>query len=688
MTTPTSDRRETKRAVLPRDLSEFLIELSIGVHRFAMYPADHPSLQPAVENVLEGLNELLQTRPVLSIGVTPSQLVIEGMATDERHPVLSDLARRLHDHQLAAVAFSRGTTLDEVRKLLETLSAESERGATPVGLLPEEEAPRWETIRLHPVGYDQLEMAGAGKGKRVPRSQQLWINLARSALEVGEEEDVAVEAGPAALARAIRERREAGYDRVIVGYLLQLADELNGAEGAAAEEIREKMAELLNEFDDPTLRRLLKLGGGYAQRKRFVSDLSHSGMAMDAVFKVLRAAAEVEGQAISTSLTRLLSKLAVHAEEGPRTTRAEAREALAENVDRLLSEWELKDPNPDAYTQVLDRMARAAPLLQSLDEKEEDPVAGAERLVQMALEVDAYGPILEKAVMDLLEAGEMAMILALLDRAPEGSEVAAELARKLTTPTQLKRMLAGEDVDVEGLDRLVERLGATAVAPLLEALAESQSRAVRRKIFDVLARVKAGVADAALRGLNDERWYVQRNMLALLQRLDDLPSGFSPLPYLQHDDPRVRREAVPLALRDPSTRERAIAAALADTDERIVRTALLEVQDSLPEGLVPVVAGRLLQSDTFPQLRSLATRTLRNSRSALALESLLEICSGGKTLFGKRKLAPKSPELLAALTALGEGWGDDPRAGWVFTLAAESRDLQIQSAVRGKARTS
>ena len=148
---------EKKHAALSRELSEFLIELSIAVHRYAMYPPGHPSLGPAVENVVGRLAEIFEKRRAVSIGVAHRQLVIEGVATDPRHPVLSDLARRLHNHQLGALSFAVGTNAREMEGMLALLAHESEREGTPIGLTPER-IPTWEHARVYPVGYEQLEM--------------------------------------------------------------------------------------------------------------------------------------------------------------------------------------------------------------------------------------------------------------------------------------------------------------------------------------------------------------------------------------------------------------------------------------------------------------------------------------------------------------------------------------------------
>ena len=676
---------ETRRTALSRELTEFLIELSIAVHRFAMYPPGHPSLQPAVENVVGRLFEIFQERPSVSIGVAQKQLVIEGVATDPRHPVLSDLARRLHGHQLGALSFAKGTNAREVQAMLEVLARASDRDGDPVGLWPAARIPTWEHARVYPVGYDQLEMKGdlGDEAQEMDRATQLWLGLAQSALASDEPVDPNAAPDAKALAQVIEShRRESAYDQVIVGYLLQLADELKSGEGGESEKVRRRVSTLVNELGDETLSRLVAMGGNEAQRERFLLDANQS-LAVESVIKVLRAAASASEQSISSSLTRLLSKLAVHAEQGTERMRAQADTALRDNVEELIAGWKLADPNPSQYTAVLDAMARSSPLFEARVEREE-PTTGPYRVVQMALEVEAWGPTVQTAVGDLLRMGQAANLIALLDSAEPDNRIAEQVRRHLTSPGQLKNVLAGADVDEDALKMLIDRMGAAAIPPLLDVLADSDSRSVRRKVFDRLVRMGPEVGERAVERLADGRWFVLRNMLALLQRLETLPPSFDPVPLLDHPDPRVRREGLPLALRKGSGRERVVAIALAEADERIVRMALIELQGDLPETLVPVVVNRVIRSERSPELRALGARALGNSRSALALETLLGLSTSGKSLLGKARLADKGPEVLVALRALARSWSSDPRAREILQLAARARDVEMRIAAEGR----
>ncbi len=680
---PPQESGREKAAALSRELSEFLLELSIGVHRYAMYPEKHPSLLPAGENIIGRLAELFRDRRTLSIGVARDQLVIDGVATDSSHPVLSDLARRLHGHQLGAMTFDKGTVAHEVEGLLKTLAQDPEREGDPLGLLPRDRIPDWAHVHIYPLGYDQLEMKDEGKDAEAEpeRATHLWLGLARAAVASDEPMDPDSSPDAETVARSIQTHKEdSAYDQVIVGYLLQLAEELKSGKGGEAESIRKRVSTLIQELDEDTLGRLVQMGGNEIQRRQFVLDANQS-LAVDSVMKILQAAAETSGQTISTSLTRLLSKLSVHAESGAKRVRNQADTALRDNVEELLKDWELADPNPDEYTLILDSMARATPVFRPFDEEEDMSGSGAHRLLQMSLEVDSWGPTVAKAVSDLVEGGEVSYLLEMVEGAPTGTKVATRIRDHLTSPSQLKHLLRGQDVKEETLRSVVDRMGELAIPTLLDALTESESRSVRRKVFDVLTGMGDAVGHAIMDRLDEPRWFVVRNLLALVQRLPDPPEGFRAAPFMNHKDARVRREAFPLAVREKGARERALATGLADPDERLLRMALLEVQDSVPETLVPVLVNRVVKSERQADLRAMGARALRNAGSTLARDALIDVASTGKSLLGRRKLAPSSPVVLAALRTLRAGWNQDPAAQELLKAAMKAKDPELREAV-------
>src|SRR5437588_559434 len=644
-----------ERATLSRDLADFLIELSIALHKHAMYPEGHPSLAPAAAGVTRRAGLLLEDRATLSLGVARQQLVIEGVATDPKHPVLAELAARLHRHHLGAVTFRRGVEAGEMARVLKTLAVDAERSGQPLGLGPPERLRAWACVQLHPLTYERLELVddGAPASERGARAAQLWVGLARAALTAQAGDGQSTPTEPAVIARAIDDHPRtdaAAYDQVIVGYLLQIADELKTAGSAEAVALRRRTSRLIRALKPETLRRLVDMGGDFTQRRKFVYD-STDGMAVDAVLEIVRAAADSSHQTISHSLVRMLSKLAAHAEGGAPEVRPQADAALRDQVRRLLDGWTLADPNPDAYGAALQRVAPPAPARAATGgEYATEP----DRIVAMALEVDTVNAHVLGAADRVAQEGRLGPLLDALAEVPESQGAASQVWARLATADVVRQLAMREPVDFKTLERLVPRVGLLAAAPLLDALAAAEARGVRRGLLAQLARMGPEIAPVVIPRLEDSRWYVTRNMLALLEDLSPLPPGFSAAAYLRHADARVRWQAVKVQVKLPAARDEALALGLQDHDPRTLRLALgLAVAlQSCPDSAVPVLAGRALDRSLPPDVRTLAVRALGYARTRAALEPLLRVASAGRTLFGRGKLPPKSSDLLAALAGL------------------------------------
>jgi hypothetical protein len=478
------------------------------------------------------------------------------------------------------------------------------------------------------------------------------------------------------VARAIQERNDVEYSQIVASHLGLLARELRVGHTREATRIRKRVASLIEELDEECLRRLLEAGGSIAWRKEFLVDAAHS-LSMDAVFRLLEAVAETSGQEISHSLLRMLSKLAAYSEGEKDEAGGQADPALRENVEELIRDWRLEDPNPESYTALLDRISHTSPALQSAPEPEQEPRA-AGRILDMAIEIDAYGPTVEESLAELLARGEGALILDRLASSAGGHRARSRIQEFVSTPDRLHQLLSGEDVHEPSLRKLVFTMGDTAIDPLLDVLSTSDSRAVRRKVFDVVAALGEPVSVKAVARLEDDRWYVVRNMLALLQRVGAIPRGFDPVRYTWYSDRRVRREALALAMNDGRLRDWAVAEALSDADERLVRMALVEVKDRVPETVVPMIVNRVVRAERSSELRALAAVALGGSRSPLAREALIEMASEGRSRFGRSSV---SREGIEAFRVLAETWSDHPGAQRLLDWARKSKDPALREAV-------
>ena len=696
---PTTTSQDS--ATLNRDLAEFLIEFSIALHKHAIYPEGHPLLASSEAGLAVRLAALLDERGTLSLGVARQQLVIEGVATDPANSLLRDLAQRLHRHHLGAVKFARGVTDHELADLLRTLAIEGARVETPLGLGPPEGLRRWEHIRLFALTFEHLELleedekekereeAELRDGNRF-RAAQLWVGLARAALASEHAGDDSAHtpatADPAAVAKAIDEhQREQAYDQVIVGYLLQIASEVQHGGGAETAALKRRVSRLVSSLSPATLRQLLHMGGDTAQRQRFILE-SVQGMAVDAVVELVQAAADTSGQTISHSLVRMLNKLAIHAENGPPTLRVGAENALRDNVKRLIEGWNLGDPNPDAYRYALDAMSRhsTAPFKLSGDGETEP-----ERIIEMSLELGVIGPPVERSVDMLATSGRLGEVVAMLDAGAGDEPTRAALWARITTPAVLKAALDAPTPDLPLLERLVQEVGIEAAELLLDGIEHAEERSARWRLLDLLSRLGPAIGESAVRRLEGAPWHVQRNLLVLLGRLPSLPPGFSPAVFAAHAEPRVRREAFKLQLRTPALREAAIMAGLGDADPRMVQLVLAAAADDCPLPAGPVLLSLLRGRTLDVEMRVLALRALAQLRLPNVLEELLRHVVGRRGPFGlgTQRLAPKSPTMLAALAGLATHWAAHKRAAGVLSMARASSDPDIRIAVKSRTPT-
>lgn len=688
MTHPTGGG-ETSTA-LSRELADFLIELSIGLHKNAIYPPGHPLLEGATSGISRRLEALLAQRASLSLGVARQQLVIEGVATDENNPVLRDLAARLHRHHLGAIKFTAGVTAAEVADALATMAVDIGRRARPLGLEGPEVLQRWEHVRLFPLTFEQLqlldedpdeapsEVTDQMRGDR-SRAAQLWIGLARAAIAAdstdaadGEPEST----DPVLVAKAIDEhKKDAAYDQVVVGYLLQIAEELKAKGGKDAAALQKRISRLVATLQPETLSRLLKMGGDGRQRRKFVLDATQ-GMAVDAIVELVQAAADTSGQNVSHSLVRMLSKLAVHADEGAPLGRAAADGALRDSVHKLITDWTLDDPNPDGYRKALEKMSHAAPIFQTGDDVYP---CEPDRLLKMGIEIEMLGDPVWRALGAMQNADDIGPLLNILDEAPPGW-MRDTLFRYTATPDTLHRQLERPDPDIGVIERLVAKMQLAAAPLLLDALEVADERRAAAYI-DMLVGLGPQVGSMVVGRLDGARASQQRLLLSIITKIGAAPPGFDLKVYARHSDASVRREALRSLIKDAMERDEAIATALGDPDERIVRMALGAAMLNCPPRAAKILLARADDTGLSADLRALGIRAASSDRSPSTLAFLMARTTGRRRFLRKHALAAATPEMLAALAGLVAHWSTDPAAQEILAVAAKSGDKDIRDAV-------
>lgn len=661
-------------ATLSRDLADFLVEFSIVLHKRSLYPPGHPYLQWSAVRFADRLERLLGTRESVTLGVARDRLVVGSATTDPANALLRDLAQRLHRHRLAAVEFLKGAPLGEIEALLTALSGDAERGEGPIGRRLEAAA-AWEHVRLRATEYASLSLHQAEPQGDAKPARDLWLELARSAL-TDHPEGEAPDADPLIVADSAKsDTSGTAYDAVVLDYLSRIAEEQSGRAGAGEDRLRRRVSHLLKALEPETIQRLLEAGADHAQRQQHLLDASQA-VAVDAVVSVLEGAASTSHHTVSHFLLRLLHTQARHV-EGRADAAQDADPALARNVARLISDWRLDDPNPGSYTAILEAMVRELPTPgPGQSETRCDP----ELVVRAGVEVGSAGAAVRAAAEALAGARQLARLAEILDASESG--VARQIWAYVATPDRLRAELDASVPDAGVITMLTKHLGAESADPLLDALGRASNRSSRASIMKHLLLLGPDGAAAAVARLPDAPWYLQRNILLLIGQWRAWPDGFAPHAYATGSDARVRREAIKLMIASSEHRAEGVMTGLRDPDDGIVALALSAGADACPAEALPLVERIATSPGRDSAVRVAAVRLLTRVRAPDTLRVLVALTLARRRWLG-HSLPPKSPELLAAISALATHWREDPSAATVLRRALHHPDAEVRSAARG-----
>jgi hypothetical protein len=671
------------RLVLSRELSEFLMDL-LGAHqRHLMYPEGHPLLEPSVKNVLRRLEAIFLERDSLAIGISPNQLLIAGIPTDPNHPVLRDLAGRLHRANIGALKFYRGVSQLEIVGFLRVLTAEIAPGAEA-----QHDEPRgqWPNIRLFPLSYDYLALLEEEREEEADPKRaegwagRLWLSLARAALGELAPDSIIENAEPEAIAEAFEKAApDTARDERVIQSLGEFLSAFQGRGRTEALEMQRQLARMVGALKGSTRERLLKMGGDFDKQRRFLFDVTEV-MSADVVLSLVEAASAASGKTISPTLLKLFAKLATHAQRGPAPMRAKADLVFRQRVKQLIEGWSLEEAPGESPT--YENLPHVNP-------SSDDPVpvyaSDPDRVIRMSIELAVVELGTRRAIDKMVETDRIAELLDLLEGLPANDLIARDLRKLVYSRHTIRRVLNNDPIDYDLLARLAPATGHDAVVLLLDELAEAKDRKVRAKLLDLVAGLGPMIGPEVAARIHGAPWFVQRNLLRLLAALPSVPEGFSLEQCLTHPDPRVRHEGLKILLKDPNRREEALRRTLAAPDPPTMRLGIQAALEDCPPSAVPRLLELLGMRELDSGLRSSAARAVAPVEDERVVNALVRICLTRSFVPFVKRLAPRTPEMLAALQGLAAHWAYHPKAVPVLARAARHKDIEVRKATQFQA---
>ena len=485
---------------------------------------------------------------------------------------------------------------------------------------------------------------------------------------------------------------------------------LQALSGAGRALVARQTAQLIMRLPEPLRESLMRAAlrvlavdpDGEAALEIFASSLT-----AHPVLRVLRQL-EAQGVPLSRHALRLVELLASSRPEPAEKGAASGRdlESLRAELVTLFREEDIDRYNPEDHLALLARAMLAWPTrtpvvlgtLESLGDRVASLTEEAmgRELTETLLDLlsrhadDKTGPVLsrlERLVQEALARGS-------LDEAAFAIEGMARLVADETVPPptraglrqRLDHLAGPETLPVLAASlgagpgpaavRLTQLLGPSAIRSLLQVLAEEKVRVRRRRVFDLLAALGPAITPEATRWLTDARWYVVRNIIALLRAVGDRSSLGTIRRLTGHDDLRVRLEALRSLLElDPGVGRECLLAAIADPDARAATAAVeLAGQHGGPTMVEPLL-GVLASWDLRGRRRAVRLAALQ----ALGRMGLPEALPHLAHLFRERWVPfPPLAERRAAYQSL-EGYPPDNARAGLATQGLRSRDPEIRA---------
>ena len=101
---------------------ELLRRFAAGVRASQLYAPDHPLLFRNVEGLLSAVSTLHQLQPTIAVGIVGAQLVVADTPMPRTSAGMSELIKRLRDHEIERIAFHRGLTAQEVSAFVHAIA--------------------------------------------------------------------------------------------------------------------------------------------------------------------------------------------------------------------------------------------------------------------------------------------------------------------------------------------------------------------------------------------------------------------------------------------------------------------------------------------------------------------------------------------------------------------------------------
>ncbi len=214
-----------------------------------------------------------------------------------------------------------------------------------------------------------------------------------------------------------------------------------------------------------------------------------------------------------------------------------------------------------------------------------------------------------------------------------------ELLTRDTTIYLISRLCQRQEAKRHAIQKILLRTGEKGINLLLDAFPDAKETHARRHLYNTLLLFGEAVREEVERRIDDERWFIVRQMVALLGEIGNPKSIKALKKAFIKPEPRVKQEVIKSLGRIPSKESSAILfRILKNSDISLVLNAITSLGILRDQSAIEFLGEIALQRDTFSEnidLRKEAIKALGLIGDEKAIPIFTELLTK-KVWFGKR----------------------------------------------------
>lgn len=672
-------------------ISDIIMQLNIVRKNTSLYPEDHPQLKMCMARVTRALEkhfyETLHQELVL--GVVGDSLLADGAELADANPIYAEFSEFLHDRSILSLTIENGFSRDEMLLAISVLTDESSQSDLAKALADHEVT----HVSVSIMDYDNLKFTenldatdDIEEEEEGESGQGVWQEYVRGLLEkAGDHAFTSSDQGilltdidPEKLADFLNQLEnnkdmELSYDKIAAKYLDEIALTAKTHDMVKDALVKKNFVNIINNLSPEMRIDFLKETFTFSSKAPHIT----ADLLRQLPAKILLAAIrqiKKTDSSVNPAILALVDQLA--ATEAMAETKpsgkldisSERQQELEANALSFLSVTGMGKKPEKGRAELLDlleaKIAPKAAKIQGNINEDINPLSVSKHFTSVMLDLlensidpkqaKNYARMVSDLISEHLTMARWDMLVQVwkeMDNIrtwheydkPYLDQICLDAKRGLwDTENILFISTAILQYGMDNATELIEILrqsGEQCGTRMVDALIEEENISIRGVQIKLIAMMPENTLPYVIKNLDDDRWYVVRNMLNIIKNIGDGSAMDKIEELATGGDPKVRVEALRTIARVGSSRTpELILSAIADPDPEIsingISVAGLIFHSGVTAALVDIITDKRAKDEANLAKRLRAVKSLASIKDPEVLDELHALISSKKLFAG------------------------------------------------------